>query len=31
MIKKKFKDFLAENLESEPTISYALINIDYDK
>ena len=31
MIKKKFSHFLVDNLESEPTISYALININYDK
>jgi len=31
MIKKKFAHFLVDNLESEPTISYALININSDK
>ena len=31
MIKRKFKDFVTDNLEAEPTISFAMINMDYDK
>ena len=31
LIKKKFLAYATEKLESEPTISFAIVNVDYDR